>query len=248
MNARHAAVVMLAALSAALAPAPARAFDARFDLSLQSAYIWRGMVITDKPVFQPSLTLFEGGLAGSVWANVNLTGDHGYQYEVSEADYWLAYTFAGKDADWTFTYYAYTFPHTTVASTQEVWANVTLKNLPFSPSLSAIRDVNAVKGWYFLLTGSQSLGLLKTRGTDGLLLTLSVGHGNKEYARGYFPELEKEHVTDYGVRLDWPVKLGPGTLKLDVQYTDFSDQDVYSAGFEDKHGNVLGGAVYSITL
>ncbi len=247
MKSRHAAAVM-AALAAALAPAPARALDAKLDLGVQSAYIWRGMVLNDRPVFQPSLTLSEGGLAGSIWANFNLTSDHGYQHEASEIDYWLAYTFSGTEVDWTFTYYDYTFPHTASLSTQEVWANATLKNLPFSPSLSAIRDVNAVEGWYLLLTGSQSLGLLKTRGSDGLLLTLNVGHGTKEYCRGYFPELEHEGVTDYGIRLDWPVRVGPGTLKVGAQYTDFTDKDVYTPGFEGKRANFIGGFDYLIAF
>lgn len=232
----------------ALAASSAAGLDAKLDLSLQSAYIWRGMVLNDKPVFQPSLTLSEGGLSGSVWGNVNLTSDNGYQNEASEIDYWLAYTLTGKDADWTLTYYAYTFPHTSSVSTQEVWANVTLKNLPMSPSLSAIRDVKAVNGWYFLLAGSQSLGLLKTRGSDGLLLTLNVGHGTSEYCRGYFPEIEPEGVTDYGIRLDWPVKLGPGTLRLGVQYTDFSDSDIYTPGFEGERANLIGGLDYLISF
>ncbi len=246
MNSRHIAAVSAAALAAALAPTPARALDAKLDLSVQSAYVWRGMLLNDKPVFQPSLTVSEGGLQGSVWANVNLTADHGYRHEASEIDYWLAYTLSGSDVDWTVTYYDYTFPHTASLSTQEVWANATLKKLPFSPSLSAIRDVNAVKGWYFLLTGSQSLGLLKTRASDGLLLTLNVGYGNKEYCRGYFPELEHESVTDYGVRLDWPVKVGAGTVKLNLQYTDFTDRSVETPGFEGKRLNLSGGVTYSI--
>ena len=37
-------------------------------------------------------------------------------------DYWVAYTLGGNNVDLTFTYYAYTFPHTSGLSTQEVWA------------------------------------------------------------------------------------------------------------------------------
>ena len=246
MGDRARALAVIPWVLAVLSAAPAAALDAKLDLSLQSAYIWRGMVLNDRPVFQPSLTVSEGGLAGSVWGNVNLTADNGYQNEMSEIDYWLAYTLAGKDVDWTLTYYAYTFPHTASVSTQEAWANATFKSLPFSPSLTAVRDVRAVNGWYFLLTGSQSLGLLKAPGSDGLLLTLNIGHGTKEYCRGYFPELEQEGVTDYGVRLDWPLKLGPGTFKLDVQYTDFTDKDVYTPGFEGKRANFIAGLDYLI--
>ncbi len=234
--------LVLAALPAALLPARALALDAQLDLSLQSAYVWRGMVLNDRPVFQPSLTVSAGPLSASVWTNVDLTSDHGHRGETSEIDYWLAYTFAGNDAELTVTCYDYTFPHATDASTQEVWATVTLKTLPFSPSLSAIRDVNAVDGWYFLLTGSQPLGLLKTGRSGGLLLTLNLGHGDRDYAAGYFPDLALGGVTDYGVRLDWPVKLGPGTLTLDAQYTGFTDKRVDTPGFD----HVAGGLTYSL--
>jgi hypothetical protein len=232
--------------SIVLAATPAHALDGSLDLSAQSAYIWRGMVLNDKPVFQPSLSLYEGPWSASVWSSINLTSDNGYKGETSEMDYWLAYTSAGRDVDWTFTYYAYTFPHTASFSTQEVWANATFKTLPFSPSLTAIRDVKAIKGWYYLLTGSQSLGLLRTGASDGLVLTLNVGHGTKEYTRGYFPDLELDSVTDYGARLDWPFKVGLGKLKFDVQYTNFTDSDVYTPGFEGKRANFVGGVVYSI--
>ena len=246
MSSRLGWVAVFSFLLTTLPVAPARALDGEVDLSVQSAYIWRGMVLNDGPVFQPSVTVRDGALSGSVWGNVNLTGDYGYKNEASEIDYWLAYTLTGKDVDWTFTYYAYTFPHTSSLSTQEVWANVTLKSLPFSPSLTAVRDVNAIKGWYFLLTGTQALGLFKSHASEGLALTLNVGHGTKEYCRGYFPEIERESVNDYGARLDWPFKVGPGTLRLDAQYTSFTDPDVYSPGFEGKRANFVGGVVYSI--
>jgi hypothetical protein len=233
---------LLAVTSAASAGEPA----ATVDLSVQSAYIWRGMVLNDKPVLQPSLTASVGGLSGSIWANVNLTADYGFENEASEIDYWLAYTLTGRIADWTLTYYAYSYPHTTGVSTQEVWANVTLKSLPLSPSLTAIRDVNAVKGWYFLLTASENLGLLKAPGSDGLLLSANLGHCTREYCRGYFPGLGHDSVTDYGVRLDWPVKVGPGTLKLGVGYTDFTNRNVYTPGCAGERSNFVGGLDYSV--
>jgi len=246
MRSRGGLLAVAPLMLSALAPTPVAALDGSLDLSVQSAYIWRGMVLNDKPVFQPSLNVSGGPWSASVWSNINLTSDNGYEGEASEVDYWLAYTSAGRDVDWTVTYYAYTFPHTASLSTREVWANATFKTLPFSPSLTAIRDVKAIKGWYYLLTGSQSLGVLKTRASDGLVLTLNVGHGTKEYSRGYFSEIEPDSVTDYGARLDWPFRVGPGKLKFDVQYTNFTDADVYTPGFEGKRANFVGGLVYSL--
>src|SRR5664280_2928933 len=75
------------------------------------------MVLNDKPVFQPSLTVWGGGFSGSVWGNIKLTSDNGYRGEASEMDYWLAYTLPGRAVGWTLTYYDYTFPHTSGVST-----------------------------------------------------------------------------------------------------------------------------------
>lgn len=246
MSSRLESIVIASALMCAASVAGAGGLDGKVELAFQSAYLWRGMVLNDKPVFQPSLTVSGARFSGSVWGNVDLTSDNGYRGEASEIDYWLAYSVPGEDLDWTLTYYAYTFPHTPGVSTQEVWASVTYKTAPFSPSLTAIRDVNAIKGWYFLLTGSQNLGLLRSRGTDGLVLTLNLGRGTKEYSRGYFPEIERDSVTDYGARLDLPFKVGRGTLKVEAQFTNFTDADVYSPGFEGKRANFVWGLVYSV--
>ena len=248
MRSRGGLIALAPLMLTALAAAPVAALDGSLDLSVQSAYIWRGMVLNDKPVFQPSLSLSAGPWSASVWSNVDLTSDNGTKGEASEMDYWVAYTLGGSNVDLTFTYYAYTFPHTFGPSTREVWSNLTFKSLPMTPSLTAIRDVEAIKGWYFLLTGSQSLGVLKTRASDGLLLTLNLGHGTKEYAQGYFPGLGLDSVTDVGARLDWPVKFGPGKLKFDVQYTTFMDSDVYTPRFEGKRANFVGGLDYSIAF
>ena len=225
---------------------PAAALDGSVDLSLQSAYIWRGMVLNDKPVFQPSVTVSSGAFSASVWGNVDLTSANGARGVASEIDYWLAYTVAGKAVEFTLTYYDYTYPHSSNLSTQEVWAAVTFKTVPLSPSLTVIRDVNAIKGWYVLLTGSKDLGLLETGGSEGLVLTLNLGHGTKAYAQGYFPGIGADRVTDYGVRVDWPLRVGPGTLELGVGYTSFTDPRVYTPGFEGKRANLVGGLVYSI--
>lgn len=248
MRSRGGVIAVAPLLLTALAAAPVAALDGSLDLSVQSAYIWRGMVLNDKPVFQPSLSVSAGPWSASVWSNVDLTSDNGTKGEASEMDYWAAYTMGGSNVDLTFTYYAYTFPRVSGPSTKEVWGNLTFKSLPMTPSLTAIRDVEAIKGWYFLLTGSQSLGVLKTRASDGLLLTLNVGHGTKEYAQGYFPGLGLDGVTDVGARLDWPFRVGPGKLKFDVQYTTFTDSDVSTPGFEGRRANFVGGLDYSIAF
>lgn len=240
-------MALAVAALAVLMAGHAAALDLTLDLSAQSAFIWRGMVLNDKPVFQPSLTIDHGGLAGTVWLSADLKDDHGYKNQVNEIDYILAYTQSLKNVDLTFTAYEYTLPHTGAPSTTELWGAVAWRTL-FTPTLTVVRDIKVIDGWYFLLTASHNLGLLKPSVSDGLLLTVNLGHGTKEYAHGYFPDIEHDHVTDYGVRLDCPFTLGKGTLKLNLQLTSFTDPHVYTPGYEGKRSNLAGGLAYSIQL
>ena len=77
MTSRVSRLAMVLALPALFPATATLALDGRVDLSVQSAYIWRGMVLNDEPVFQPSVTVWSGGFSASVWGNVNMTADNG---------------------------------------------------------------------------------------------------------------------------------------------------------------------------
>jgi len=228
-----------------LAPA-AVALEGALDLSVQSEYIWRGMILNDNPVFQPSITVSQGGLSANVWFNVDLTDDAGHQWEHNEIDYSLSYTSELKHFDFTLSWYAYTFPHTDVGPTQELWASVALKTA-LSPTFTAIRDIDAIDGWYYMLSVAPTFQVLDPAVSDGLTLTLGVGYASGDYLSGYYPDVTEDSVTDYLVRLDLPIKLGPGTLKLNAQYTSFTDSDIRTPGYESEDsGRFVGGLGYTL--
>lgn len=235
----------LVALAAMLVAPSVLAWDGSLDLSAQSAYIWRGMALNTEPVFQPSLTLAQGGFSASVWANADLTGDLGHRFELNEVDYWLDYTQELEHFDVSLTLYDYTFPHSASASTQEVWIGATWKTV-FSPSLTIVRDINAAKGTYLLLTGTQTLGVLKCPGSDGLGLTVNMGRATRQYVRSYFPGVESDHVDDIGARLEWPYRLRGGTLKLGVQYSSFIGPSLEGSGLEGHKTNYVIGFTFSL--
>lgn len=235
-----------AVVGAALAM-PALAIEGTVDVGVQSAFIWRGMVLNDKPVLQPSLTVSHGDFAAGAWFNLDLTDDWGHRFEVNEADYWFAYTFETPKVDVTATGYSYTFPRTDVESTREIWVNATFKTL-FSPSITVVRDVDAIEGWYFLLTGTQPLGVLVSDDSEGLAVTVNVGHGTREYTRGYFPDHAGDHVTDFGARVDWPIRVGGGTLTFNAQYTAFATSGLEMPDFPGRNSNFVAGAGYSLSF
>lgn len=227
------------------AAAPLLAWEGSVDLSAQSRYVWRGMVLNDEAVLQPSVTVSHAGFSASVWFNVDLTDVAGHRLEHNEIDYWAGYTFSSSQLDVTVTAYTYTFPHTTLATTTEVWASVEWKTV-LAPTLTVVRDVDEIDGTYLLLAGSQNLGVLRVAGSDGLSLGLNVGYGDRDYTHGYFPTSAVDHAIDYGVRLDWGMPAGPGVLKLNLQYSNFTSSNVKIPGFENQRSNLYGGVTYSI--
>lgn len=222
------------------------AVEGSVDVSFQSKYIWRGMVLGDKPVLQPSLSLSDKGLTAQIWFNLDLTDTNGFRNQVNEIDYWLSYTLESDDLDCTFTAYHYSFPHSPDPSTQEVWIGATYKTF-LNPSLTLIRDTNSVRGWYVLFTASQELGLLKTGDSEGITLSLNLGYGDNEYCRGYFPDSGRDHLIDYGVRLDWPVPLGQGGLNFNLQYTDFIGRELRFLE-QQIRANLVAGVTYSMSF
>lgn len=243
---RRGALVLL--FTIALVPLTARAqgIAATADLSVQSAYVWRGMVVNDRPVFQPTFTLAAHGFSASAWASVDLTDDQGTRHEVDEIDFWLTYTRPFGAFDVTLAAYDYTYPNSGVAATQELWATVEWKTT-LSPTLTVVRDVNVVDGWYYSFAVSHNVGLLPPGVSDGVVLGAGVGYGDRRYCRGYYPGLGDD-VTDVMLRVDVPLKLGPGTLNLNAQVADFTDSHVYSPGFEGKDAGFFGGVTYSVSF
>ncbi|HPS78957.1 MAG TPA: hypothetical protein PLS53_12440 [Thermoanaerobaculaceae bacterium] len=248
MSMKTTMVVVVALVGLVLVAPAALAIEGTLDLSAQSQYIWRGMILNDKPVFQPSINLSQGLLSASVWFNVDLTDDSGHRWEHNEVDYSVAYTSEFKHFDFTLTWYEYTFPHTTTVKTQELWASVALKTA-LSPTFTAVRDIDLIEGWYYTFSVAPSFELLDPSVSEGLTLTLSVGRGTGDYVRGYYPDVTVDTVTDYLARLDLPVKLGPGTLKLNLQYTNFTDADIRTPGFEtESSGRLVGGIGYTLAF
>ena len=109
----------VAAMVLGTVPAVTAEDDVTFGVAADffSKYIWRGQNVVDDWVIQPSASIGYKGLTGSIWGNVDMTGDLVDDWEVSEIDYAIDYsnTFPGQE---TFGYSVgliyYDFPNTIV--------------------------------------------------------------------------------------------------------------------------------------
>ena len=136
------------------------------DLSVLSAYIWRGYEQTrDSAVVQPAVTVSYKGFSVNVWGNLDTkpyfqgTADPNYASTWNETDYTLSYTrtMGLFNVGGGYIYYALgalnkDWPKR--ADAQELYLTVSLNTI-LSPSLTVYKELDHYRNWYFLFGVSQ---------------------------------------------------------------------------------------------
>ncbi len=190
--------LMLSAAALMLgAPAASAQVSVGIDVGVFSAYVWRGLTLTSKPVIQPDLWLsFPVGENGAFtlggWSNVELGKYDGADEvslgggeggpDVSEFDPWIEYTHAFGDVELGLGAVGYLYPNdppglTSDANTLEIYARLGLAHV-LSPQVAAYYDVDKIKGLY--LEGSIGYGIPLSESVSlslGALAGLSAGQG-----------------------------------------------------------------------
>jgi hypothetical protein len=135
------------------------------DLSVLSAYIWRGYEQTrDSVVIQPAATISYKGFSLNVWGNLDTR-----PYSSTDAKYSAKYT----ETDWTisysqklgilqitpgYIYYALGAPYAggpTPLDSQELFLTLGLDTI-LSPTVTVYKEIDHYHQWYFLLGVSQT--------------------------------------------------------------------------------------------
>jgi hypothetical protein len=165
-------------------------FDATLDL--YSAYVWRGFVVNDRPVYQPAASISYstgdyGTLSFGAWANCDMTDRNGRTTGggLNEVDYTASYSIDVSDFTLEAGHIWYTFPKVSGqdgTTTMEVYGSVAYNNDIVTPSLALYYDYDEVDGFYALAGLSREFAL-----TDQLALGLesTLGWGDDDYM-GYF--------------------------------------------------------------
>ena len=247
-------MVLLCVLAAAGGSVAA---DASLDLPVNSAYVWRGQVYNDEPVFEPSLTVStKNGLSFNTWANFDLTDNLGKdsEKEFNEVDLTVSYDVPVEVLDLTVGAVEYTYPHQTVQDddgsaratpgTREVFVTVGKESMPFSPSASVYYDCDEVNGFYGMVSMSHGFEITKEFSVDA---TLSLGAANTDYNETYFG-------LDDNALNDGNVKVGASYIFNDsislggyVMYTCLLDSSIRDAAKANdayfNKGDILFGGV-----
>ena len=199
------------------------------DLPVLSSYVWRGLVLNDKAVVQPNLTVSKYGFSLNTWANYNLNGYYGSygkdnQNEFSQVN--LAASYATRVGPTNFPtsvsggFIQYLFPNQTqmlgtnglgraAPGTHEVYGSVGLPNLPLAPTLQVNYDFDAVDGFYANLGISQGFEIVKD--TASLVASASLGAGNSGYNSSYYGK-SLNSLNDFLIGLVLPITIPGGVI------------------------------------
>jgi hypothetical protein len=136
------------------------------DLSILSAYIWRGYEQTrNSVVVQPSATVSYKGFSVNVWGNLDTkpysatNANYGAKY--TETDYTVSYSkkFGILQVTPGYIYYALGAPFTggtAPLDSQELFVTLGLDTI-LSPTLTVYKEIDHYHQWYFLLGASHTI-------------------------------------------------------------------------------------------
>jgi hypothetical protein len=136
------------------------------DLSVLSAYIWRGYEQTrDSIVVQPAVTVSYKGFSVNVWGNLDTkpysATDAKYGAKYTETDFTISYSkkFGILQITPGYIYYALGAPYaggTAPLDSQELFLTLGLDTI-LSPTLTVYKEIDHYHQWYFLLGVSHTI-------------------------------------------------------------------------------------------
>ena len=203
------------------------------DVAVISKYVWRGLILTDDPVLQPSLTVGYKGLGLNIWANTDLTDVNGTPGEINELDYTLDYSFSVKKVNLGVGVIQYTFPHTGFEPTTELFGTAALDVL-LSPTVKIYWDVDEVGGVYGTVGIGHSFALGEARGISPVLdLSASLGYATSGWNEGYYG-VNSSGFVDLLLTAGLPIPIdGHLSITPYVSYSKVIDSDLKNAVADD---------------
>jgi hypothetical protein len=161
--------------------------DVELGADFVSHYVWRGQLLTDGPVIQPSVTASWRGLRLNVWASVDATdvNEQGSEHvRIQEVDYTLSYTFSPVEGlDLAGGLIEYDFPGTRFDATQELFASASASAVPLAPTLALYYDIDEVNGVYANFSVGHTFEVSEKL---GLGVGAGAGWADADYNFGYF--------------------------------------------------------------
>ncbi len=221
----------------------ANELDYTITTDFYTKYIWRGQVVSDKSVFEPSIAVRKSRFSALVWGNMDLTGQNEHRNEFIEMDYVLDYTSVIPDINrisYSIGAIHYDFPNTWFKSTTEIYGGLTLA-VPLNPYIKIYRDVDETKGSYIQVGAGHTIDKFFKISEDcycGLRFGGSLSYGNSEYNKFYFGSGGGK-LNDLNISLAAPVCVKNWIITPVVYYSTMVNSQIRAA--TNKSDNLVAG-------
>ena len=223
------------------------------EFQTNSAYVWRGLVLVDDYVYQPSATFSIRGLSASIWGNLELTdiNDYGEGYgdgsgKFTEIDLSVDYSWSLDVLNFAVGFIHYQFPNTPFSSTNEIYGSLGL-DVAWSPSIKVYQDVDQAEGTYVTFAVSNTV-FEAWRPSESVSISAGidawVSYGSTRFNR-FYHGTGAGAFTDAGLSLSLPVSVGEGwafvpsanySILLDDSIREDSDKpDIFWFGIGLSH-------------
>lgn len=204
-------------------------FGFEYSGTVASGYLWRGLLLTDGPVFQPSFTISQDELSLNLWGNVDFDNTNGFGGELSEVDLILDYTREIGEFAFSSGVAYYGFPHTGIAGTNETYASISL-NRQLAPAVTVWRDFGETEGTYCALELSHSFNCDSGRTLD---LSTGVGWGNSKNNAACFG-VQSSALTDFYLSAGMQLETDCGlSISPSIKYSRILDGALRNASTDD---------------
>jgi hypothetical protein len=241
------AAIMLGTAALALAEEDGSAKEKGVDIGatadLFSKYIWRGQNIVDDWVLQPGASVGYKGLTGSIWGNMDLTGEVVGESQLTETDLTIDYSNKVPGLDilgYSVGAIYYSFLNTHSHPTAEVYGGLTA-SVPLSPAVRWFYDFDQIEGSYVQFSVGHTIEKIRKWGDDchcDVQLGASLGLGTDGYNEGYFG-VDETALNDLTLTAGLSICLGKLTIRPSLGYSAMLDKDLRAA--TDKSDNFWAG-------
>jgi len=185
-------------------------------------YVWRGQLLNDDPVVQPSVGFQVGKLYLNVWGNMDTTQYNDNGGEFNEVDFTVDYSDKITDLlGYSVGAIRYEFPNTDLDATTEIYAGLNLDTF-LTPSVKVYYDIDDIEGTYVSFGIGHSIAITETIALD---MGASMGWGNENYNEGYWG-VDNSSAQDLTLTMALPIAMGSWTLTPSVNYVTLLDSDL----------------------
>jgi len=216
------------------------------DAAFLSKYVYRGLMTTNGPVFQPNLWVSYSGFTVSAWGNLDMTDINGFKGNINEMDYTLDYSGSIGKLNYSAGAVYYNFPHTEVKDTSEAYVGVGY-DVILQPKLVVYYDFWQVDGFYGAFSIGHGFELPEVLGLKSSFdLSAQVGLASKNYNRNTFGA-DHTTFTDMMYSASLPVTITDNfTVKPTVCYSSVLDRTIRSKN--EHNDNFVWGGVLSASF